>query len=240
MRIIPVLDVMGGVVVRAVGGRREEYRPIQSRLTNSTEPVAVAKAMLEASGATELYVADLDAIAGRAVGTAWAADLARCGALMWLDAGVRTAADLARVPDSPNVVPVCSFETARDIGLFYQIKDYKLCRRVAVSLEWAGGRVLGDLERRTPEDVRWWYLVEEAMHAGCSDVILLDLDAVGTAGGPTTTKYCRGLKQTWPHLRIMTGGGVRDWDDVRRLEDAGADAVLVASALHDGTLTRRP
>ena len=35
----------------------------------------------------------------------------------------------------------------------------------------------------------------------------------------------------------LTGGGIRDWDDVKRLEDAGADAVLVASALHDGTLT---
>ena len=32
MRIIPVLDLMNGVAVRAVGGRRSEYRPLVSRL----------------------------------------------------------------------------------------------------------------------------------------------------------------------------------------------------------------
>jgi phosphoribosylformimino-5-aminoimidazole carboxamide ribotide isomerase len=37
-------------------------------------------------------------------------------------------------------------------------------------------------------------------------------------------------------LGIITGGGVRTWDDVERLGDAGADAILVASALHDGTI----
>jgi phosphoribosylformimino-5-aminoimidazole carboxamide ribotide isomerase len=240
VRIIPVLDVMGGVVVRAVGGRREEYRPIKSRLTDSTDPLTVAKTLLDAAGVAEVYVADLDSIAGRTADLGWVAGLSRDGALVWLDAGIRVAGDLDKLPDSPNVVPVCSFETVRDLAVLYQIKDWKLRDRVAVSLEWADGQVLGELERRTPEDQRWWYLAEEAVHSGCSDVILLDLDAVGTGHGPTTAMYCRALKHTWRHLQVMTGGGVRDWDDVRRLEDAGADAVLVASALHDGTLLRRP
>ena len=59
-RIIPVIDVMGGQVVRAVGGRRSEYRPIVSKLTDSTEPVEVAKALLGATGVGEIYLADLD------------------------------------------------------------------------------------------------------------------------------------------------------------------------------------
>src|SRR3954451_24567824 len=45
MQIIPVLDIQGGIVVRAIGGRRSEYRPLVSRLTDSTEPLAVAHAM---------------------------------------------------------------------------------------------------------------------------------------------------------------------------------------------------
>ena len=62
MRIIPVLDVMGGIVVRAVAGRRSEYRPLVSKLTTSVEPAEVARTLLAKSGADELYVADLDAI----------------------------------------------------------------------------------------------------------------------------------------------------------------------------------
>ena len=47
MRLIPVLDVMNGVVVRGVGGRRSEYRPIVSQLTSSTDPVEVARVLIE-------------------------------------------------------------------------------------------------------------------------------------------------------------------------------------------------
>ena len=53
---------MGGEVVHAVGGERTNYWPVKSRLTDSTRPLDVARALLAASGATELYVADLDAI----------------------------------------------------------------------------------------------------------------------------------------------------------------------------------
>ena len=50
MRIIPVLDVLGGCVVRGVGGRRDEYRPIVSKLCNSREPPAVTVFRLENPG----------------------------------------------------------------------------------------------------------------------------------------------------------------------------------------------
>ena len=42
MQIIPVLDLLGGQVVRGVGGRREAYRPVRSVLTTSSEPRQVA------------------------------------------------------------------------------------------------------------------------------------------------------------------------------------------------------
>src|SRR5262249_52086733 len=64
MRVVPVLDLKGGVVVRGVGGRRREYRPVVSRLVGSCAPADVAAAFAHHFGLRELYVADLDAIAG--------------------------------------------------------------------------------------------------------------------------------------------------------------------------------
>ena len=64
MRVIAVLDIMGGVVVRGIAGRRSEYRPIRSSLCSSSEPAAVARAIVERFGLQEFYIADLDAIAG--------------------------------------------------------------------------------------------------------------------------------------------------------------------------------
>ena len=63
MKIIPVIDVLGGVAVHAVRGRRKEYQPLESVLCASTKPADVATA-LRAIGFGELYLADLDAIAG--------------------------------------------------------------------------------------------------------------------------------------------------------------------------------
>jgi phosphoribosylformimino-5-aminoimidazole carboxamide ribotide isomerase len=39
-------------------------------------------------------------------------------------------------------------------------------------------------------------------------------------------------------LHLVTGGGVRDIADLTRLVELGVQGVLVASALHDGRITR--
>jgi len=46
MRIIPVIDLMHGQVVRGIAGQRHTYQPIQSRLVASADPMAVARAFL--------------------------------------------------------------------------------------------------------------------------------------------------------------------------------------------------
>jgi phosphoribosylformimino-5-aminoimidazole carboxamide ribotide isomerase len=64
MEIIPVIDVMGGVVVRARMGQRDRYRPIATPLSATSDPVDVARGLLAVHAFKTLYVADLDAIAG--------------------------------------------------------------------------------------------------------------------------------------------------------------------------------
>ena len=61
MKVIPVIDVLGGVAVNAVKGMRQEYQPLKSSLCKSADPVDVAAAF-RTFGFKELYMADLDAI----------------------------------------------------------------------------------------------------------------------------------------------------------------------------------
>ena len=65
MRVIPVIDLKGGVAVHAVRGDRERYRPLRSGIAEGSDPVEVTRAVRERFGLDELYVADLDAIGGR-------------------------------------------------------------------------------------------------------------------------------------------------------------------------------
>src|SRR5436189_130791 len=77
MRIVGVIDLMGRTAVRAVGGRRHDYRPVVSRLCSSPDPVEVARGYRRL-GLAELYVADLDAVA-LGVRRLLVLDLARVG-----------------------------------------------------------------------------------------------------------------------------------------------------------------
>ncbi|HEX3316346.1 MAG TPA: HisA/HisF-related TIM barrel protein, partial [Gemmataceae bacterium] len=61
---------------------------------------------------------------------------------------------------------------------------------------------------------------------------------VGVGLGPGTDELIANLHGDFPRLELTAGGGVRDRDDLDRLARLGADSVLVASALHEGRLTR--
>jgi uncharacterized protein related to proFAR isomerase len=65
MDIIPVIDVAHGVVVRAKRGDRANYKPIETPLSASTDPAAVAKALTALYPFSKIYLADLDGIEGR-------------------------------------------------------------------------------------------------------------------------------------------------------------------------------
>lgn len=82
-------------------------------------------------------------------------------------------------------------------------------------------------------------LVERAVAAGFRRVIVLDLAAVGVGEGPGVCGLCREIRRVFPELELISGGGVRHLADVRTFLDEGCDRVLVASALHAGTLAAR-
>src|SRR5947207_1285495 len=88
MRIVPVIDLMHGQVVRGVAGNRSEYRPIESQIASDAEPATIARSLVERFGFKIVYVADLDAIQGGSPNLhAWE-EISRAGLLLWIDAGL--------------------------------------------------------------------------------------------------------------------------------------------------------
>jgi len=222
MRIIPVIDVMGGAVVRAVAGRRSEYRPLVSALTTSVEPTEVARALLAATGARELYVADLDGICGTGMPSV---DAASFDAQVLLDGGLRTVGQLEACRRTANVRPVIGTET-------WTVPPERWPRPFPAILSL--DLFEGELRCAWGEPRS----IDEVIARGVATLIVLDVARVGTGLGSGTERLIRSIRRRWPAQELIAGGGVKNRDDIARLEDAGADAVLVASALHDGTLLR--
>ena len=79
-------------------------------------------------------------------------------------------------------------------------------------------------------------LAETAIASGVRRLIVLDLAGVGTGTGPPTLELCQQIRSRHHAVELITGGGIRNQDDIAAAAAAGVDAVLVASALHDGSL----
>jgi phosphoribosylformimino-5-aminoimidazole carboxamide ribotide isomerase len=234
VRIIPVLDLKGGLVVRGIGGRRDEYRPVVSGLVSSAEPLDVARAFRDRFHVAEVYVADLDAIAGASPRSDIYAALEGLGLRLWVDAGVRDAAQACQLARAGIDTLVVGLETIRGKAALAAAYEAIGPERLVFSLDLKAGEVLGDPKEWPERDP--WSVAAAAVAIGIRRLLVLDLAQVGTGGGTATEDLCRRLAQTHPNVELATGGGVRGPDDIRRLRDAGVRAVLVASALHDGRL----
>jgi phosphoribosylformimino-5-aminoimidazole carboxamide ribotide isomerase len=225
MQIIPVIDIKGGVVVHARRGQRADYAPLNSPLVEGCEPVAVARALCALCRTTSLYVADLDALAGRPVNEATLAALASVTE-PWVDAGATTpeaAAALHRAGVARNVVGTESLGPGAE-----------LTPPVVLSVDLRDGRLISqdpELAGRDPSAA-----APLARALGVRELLVIDLARVGSSAGPPLGAVAE-LVAALPATAIYAGGGVRDDADLRALESTGAAGALVATALHEGRVT---
>ncbi len=69
-------------------------------------------------------------------------------------------------------------------------------------------------------------------------IIVMTLAKVGTGGGPDFVRLDEMRARRHGH-EIYAAGGVRHGDDLRALAKAGIAGALVATALHDGKITKQ-
>src|SRR5262245_4202865 len=218
---------MNSVVVRAVGGRRSEYRPIVSRLTSSTDPVEIARVLVSTFRPAELYLADLDAIAGKPLAIEVYQEICSLGGQVWVDAGVRDLDRARQVADAGCVV-VAGLETVPGPDVLREIVEAIGTEKVAFSLDLRDGVPVRSWPDRNP--------VATVVGCGITRLIVLDLARVGGGAGTGTDDLCREVASANPHIEVIAGGGVRGPEDLKRLDVCGVKGVLVASALHDGRI----
>ena len=80
-------------------------------------------------------------------------------------------------------------------------------------------------------------IADAAIEGGFTRMIVLDLASVGLGGGPSVVELCASIRERHPSIRLISGGGVRDVRDIEQFCAGGCESVLVASALHDGSIS---
>ena len=102
MLVIPVIDVRGGEAVAASRGDRAAYKRLETPVSATADPVAVALGLHALFPFPTLYVADLDGIEGRGADLAMQRRVAGAwpGTELWIDDGTIEGrnADVGRPP----------------------------------------------------------------------------------------------------------------------------------------------
>ncbi len=239
MKIIPVLDLLGSRVVRGVAGQRDQYRPLVSRLVEGSDPLAVAAALRDLFDRSGLrlqhfYLADLDAILARQPNQAILRELSANGFSLLVDAGIESAADAGAIFDLGVDSVVAGLETLQSPQELVHLIERHDPRRILFSLDLRHGQPMAPAAWSMTEPFE---IARYAIEAGCRRLIVLDIAGVGTGGGVATLSLCERIRHAFPAVTLITGGGVRDIRDLQTLKRAGIDGALVASALHDGSIT---
>lgn len=248
MQLIPVLDLMGGVVVRGIAGQRDRYEPNRSRLVDSDDPVATCRAFIDRFAPEWIYVADLDAILGKAPQQEVLRQLRRQNVSLAVDAGVDSPSAAEPLLEAGIERIIVGLETLPDFSLLEAFVSRFGAERITFSLDLKSGQPLKTWPGLTTAE----NLVRAALKCGVRHLIVLDLAGVGRFQGVGTVGLCRRIRgfseseatepqSVRPHSRepltIWTGGGVRSIDDLRELAREPIDGVLIASALHEGQIT---
>lgn len=232
MHVRPVLDLLGGVVVRGVGGQRDQYRPIASRLTTETSALAVAKCLAETFGFRDFYVADLDAILHGRPNFADIEALTKAGFRLAIDAGAKTPDDVARLLAAAADTVIIGLESLSAPDDLLPLVELAGPERLLFSVDLKAGRPLATSQwPTTPAEI-----IKTVLAGGIRRLLVLDLQDVGVAGGGTTQPLIRTCRRNHDVHELWAGGGVRGPADLKGWHQAGVDELLVASALHDGQL----
>jgi len=225
--VIPAVDMQDGEVVQLVQGERGTEK-------RYGDPVAAAERWVDA-GAETLHLVDLDgAFDGeRANADAVEAVVEAVDVPVQLGGGIRTAADATDLLDRGVERVILGTAAVENPDLVTAVAaDYP--GRVMVSLDAEGGEVVVSGWTETtgldPADAATRFAA-----AGAGSILFTDVDVEGKHEGVQADETARVVDAV--DVPVVASGGVASLDDGRALRDAGAAAVVVGTALYEGTFT---
>jgi len=238
MQIIPVIDIMRGIAVHARRGERSSYRPIRSVLLRGADPVALLRAYRATLKSEAVYVADLDAIMGHGENLAVIEKMAAAEPELELlvDAGIHNIVQSRRLLDAGVQKVIIASESLIGVGAASALLDALGTEQTLFSLDLKARAVMW--EEPSTESSDPVATVSRLLLLGCREVILLRMDRIGAAGGADADELLENVTVAAPGMRCIVGGGIASVAELVRLRRAGASGVLLATALHSGTITR--
>ncbi len=227
--IWPAIDLMNGRCVRLHKG------DFAQKSLYDSDPLARAKAF-EAQGAKALHVVDLDgAKAGMPMQSALLARLAdETGLKVQAGGGIRSADDIAALLDN-GVARVIIGSLAVSMPQKVQNWLHRFGPEhivLALDIRFEDGVPIPALRGwQDQASINLWEVL--ARYEGLANhVLVTDIDRDGALGGANAALY-QDIKARFASIKLLASGGIGSLDDIRAVQDAGTDGVIIGKALYE-------
>jgi phosphoribosylformimino-5-aminoimidazole carboxamide ribotide isomerase len=224
--VIPAIDIMNGHCVRLVRGDFDQ------RTVYSDDPATIAIDFARA-GAERLHVVDLDAARGEQDNRGVIEAVIEAGPKIQVAGGVRTSAQVESWIGAGAGSVVMGTAAVREPQLLADCAN-RYPGHVMAALDVRDGMpAVSGWTETEPLDIselipRWNVLP-------LAGIILTCTERDGTLAGPDLATLARVLAMT--HLPVQYSGGISSLNDIRRVREAGAAAVILGRSLYEGKLS---
>ncbi|MEM8844535.1 MAG: HisA/HisF-related TIM barrel protein [Pseudomonadota bacterium] len=228
MKVIPVLDFLQGNIVLAQHGQRDSYLPVNSKLCPCSEPMEVIKRILSITDFDTIYIADLDSIEkNQFKPEIWQAIFNKLPQIeFWIDIGGQVTNWNKFFINYNNAKPIIGSESFTSVDQLENTLSSLSDLQATLSLDYKNNELLGP--PNLLDELRVWP----------KNIIFLNLNQVGSFQGLDVKMYNQ-VSQSLPNdCNLYIGGGIKNKDDLIKAREQQISGVLIASALHNQTISR--
>ncbi|MEI7827984.1 MAG: HisA/HisF-related TIM barrel protein [Euryarchaeota archaeon] len=222
MEIIFAMDIRDGIIVKGFKGDRERYEPIErhSTICTTSDPLSV----IDAIKPRRTYIADLDRILGGGSNSGIIKRISTRTKTL-IDLGIRRLDDV-REAERIGETAIIGTET----GSLDVIRAAQ-SMRVAVSIDVKDGSATSLDPALSGDPLQ---VVERMNLYKIRAVLLLNMNLVGTKQG-VDFDFIEKVIDVSGHP-IVVAGGIKNSEELDKLEDLGAAGVVLSTAIHDGII----
>jgi len=225
MLIIPVIDLSNGVVIHALHGKRELYRPIKSKISDSCNPDSILSAFFQLYPFKIIYIADIDAIQGKnshsKLINKFADNYKECE--FWVDAGLEYVLENKSYCTGNNIKPILGSEN--DISFTEYQKIINSNPDTILSLDFNDNGLINNS-----------YLLDKETNWP-KKVIIMRLHLVGSNSG-VDKNFLKDILKINKNSEIYVAGGIRNTNDIKILNLKNINGCLISTALHQQNITK--
>lgn len=234
MEVIPAIDLLGGRCVRLYQGDFNQVTVYDQ------DPIDLARRYQDA-GMQRLHVVDLD---GARSGEPGNLDLiseltSGLGLAVQIGGGIRDLQRVRTLLDSGASRVVIGSAAVTDpetvVGWINELGAERVVPAFDVKLNADGDPIVQTHGWTKNSEQTLWELMDCYTKTGAVDFLCTDISKDGTLAGPNIELYTN-CTSRYPHARFIASGGVSGFEDLIRLEETAASAVVTGKALLDGRL----